>query len=112
MHVTIRPDLDQRHGESAELNQCTVGQEQRAKLPGPPATTLKLDKPGWRPRSASAAGCVSADLHLLVRQECLLVLPHQWECPDEGSRCDAAANASSCHFRFARRASRMLGPKS
>ena len=28
----------------------------QAKLPGPPATTLKLGKPGWRPRSASAVG--------------------------------------------------------
>src|SRR5262249_19671993 len=28
----------------------------KAKLPGPPARTLKRGKPGWRPRSASAAG--------------------------------------------------------
>jgi hypothetical protein len=28
--------------------------ERSAKLPGPPATTLKVGKPGWRPRSASA----------------------------------------------------------
>jgi clan AA aspartic protease len=27
-----------------------------AKLPGPPARTLKLGKPGWRPRLASAVG--------------------------------------------------------
>src|SRR5262249_31586514 len=26
----------------------------KAKLPGPPARSLKLGKPGWRPRSASA----------------------------------------------------------
>ena len=30
--------------------------ERSAKLPGPPARTLKLEKPGWRPRSASAVG--------------------------------------------------------
>src|SRR6266481_4317627 len=30
--------------------------ERSAKLPGPPARRLKLGKPGWRPRSASAAG--------------------------------------------------------
>jgi len=30
--------------------------ERSAKLPGPPARTLKLGKPGWRPRSASAVG--------------------------------------------------------
>src|SRR5882724_3155035 len=30
-----------------------------AKLPGPPASTLKLEKPGWRPRSASAVGSVA-----------------------------------------------------
>ena len=29
------------------------------KLPGPPAKTLKLEKPGWRPRSASAVGYFS-----------------------------------------------------
>src|SRR6516164_9189348 len=28
----------------------------KAKLPGPPARTLKRGKPGWRPRSASADG--------------------------------------------------------
>jgi hypothetical protein len=28
--------------------------ERSAKLPGPPSRTLKLGKPGWRPRSASA----------------------------------------------------------
>ena len=28
----------------------------KAKLPGPPAKTLKLENPGWRPRSASAVG--------------------------------------------------------
>lgn len=28
----------------------------KAKLPGPPARTLKLGKPGWRSRSASAVG--------------------------------------------------------
>src|SRR5689334_12913302 len=28
----------------------------QAKLPGPPARTLKLGNPGWRPRSASAVG--------------------------------------------------------
>src|SRR5437660_1633621 len=33
-----------------------AGAERSAKLPGPPATTLKLGKPGWRPRSASAVG--------------------------------------------------------
>jgi hypothetical protein len=30
--------------------------ERSAKLPGPPARTLKLEKPGWRPRSVSAVG--------------------------------------------------------
>src|SRR5262249_28528345 len=30
--------------------------ERSAKLPGPPARTLRLEKPGWRPRSASAVG--------------------------------------------------------
>src|SRR5690242_15602596 len=29
MHFTIRPDLDQRNGEAAELNQSTVADEQR-----------------------------------------------------------------------------------
>ena len=33
--------------------------ERSAKLPGPPARTLKLGKPGWRPRSASAPGYFS-----------------------------------------------------
>src|SRR5258708_5053974 len=32
--------------------------ERSAKLKGPPATTLKLREPEWRPRSASAVGSV------------------------------------------------------
>src|SRR5262249_39776829 len=34
----------------------TSPNERSAKLPGPPARILKLGKPGWRPRSASAFG--------------------------------------------------------
>src|SRR5262249_26321828 len=33
-----------------------VSPNDKDKLPGPPARTLKLAKPGWRPRSASAVG--------------------------------------------------------
>src|SRR5712692_11276715 len=29
----------------------------KAQLPGAPASTLNLEKPEWRPRSASAVGC-------------------------------------------------------
>ena len=38
----------------------------KAKLPGPPIRTLKLGKPGWRPRSASAGG--SACLRIVGEQ--------------------------------------------
>src|SRR6266850_1378563 len=34
----------------------------QAKLPGPPATTWKLGKPKWRPRSTSAVG---SPMHLM-----------------------------------------------
>src|SRR5262249_13574803 len=35
----------------------------KAKLPGPPARTLKLGKPGWRPRSASAVWLCGGPFH-------------------------------------------------
>jgi hypothetical protein len=49
------------HCRSLGLASCTgmivpprSSAEHSAKLPGPPARTLKLEKPGWRPRSTSA----------------------------------------------------------
>ena len=43
-------------GVEGHESSATRPGERSAKLPGPPARTLKLEKPGWGPRSASAFG--------------------------------------------------------
>src|SRR5262245_54551014 len=45
--------------------------ERSAKLPGPPARTLKLRKPGWRPRSASVVGSSPPRLRSSLRLDSL-----------------------------------------
>jgi hypothetical protein len=40
----------------------------KAKLPGPPATTLKLAKPAWRPRSPAVKGLKLRDAALELLQ--------------------------------------------
>jgi hypothetical protein len=56
LHASVRRHrsrlLQYRFGRSDQR----APPERSAKLPGPPARTLKLEKPGWRPRSVSAVG--------------------------------------------------------
>jgi hypothetical protein len=39
----------------------------KAKLPWPPARTLKVGKPGWRPRSASTVGSAALSVAILLK---------------------------------------------
>ena len=41
---------------TTKVSEHLDGELAKAKLPGAPATTLKLEKPEWRPRSALAVG--------------------------------------------------------
>jgi hypothetical protein len=54
---TFMPDSLPRGRRGEKARQAAWrGPNARAKLPGPPARTLKREKPGWRPGSASAVG--------------------------------------------------------
>src|SRR5215475_4366496 len=56
-HVGLKPRLDTGPNLPHRLLRSKLQPPNaKAKLPGPPARTLKLGKPGWRPRSASAVG--------------------------------------------------------
>ena len=60
MHIAIRPDLDQRNGEAAELNQSTVADEQRDHQ----AVNLSCQSRGFRGQSLLAAARLPPSLGL------------------------------------------------
>ena len=53
-------------------HEAQANSQRSAKLPGPPARTLKPENPGWRPRSASVVGYDYYDFH---SHHCFTILP-------------------------------------